>query len=766
MKGRPSKLLAATGRTCVRVPEPREIAALPLTWDHLTAGRGHAASPAPRPPLAAEVLAGIVASLVTIAHCLSFSALIFSGELRDGLAAGLWGFMLATALASLAAAFITTLPPVLAGPRNPAIAVMSVMAAGIAAEIIAAGGTGARAAQHVLAALSVATVLTGLVLWGLGAFRLGQIVRFVPYPVIAGFLAASGWLLITGGFKVATGRPLDLGALSIPTGSDAARLAIAVLFAGLVQLLRTRGAGAAVLPMLFVGSTVLLDIVLWWMGERGGWFLTSSSQARPWSPLGFSAADVDWRVIARAAVEILSIVAVTVIALLLDISSLEVQRRSSADMDAEFRNGGLLHLALAPLGGLSVGVALNPSRLIDELGGTTRLAGLAGGLAVGLVLLSGLDISALVPTPLLAGLVIYLGAGVISEALRTSPAGRSWTELGLTVAIMLAIVRLGYLTGVVLGIVGACLLFAVRYSRIEPIRRHVTRAEVSSPVERSPELKALLAHEGRRIHLFWVTGFVFFGSANRIYEEIRAKTGEGADGRRRWVVLDLTGVSGIDSSAVLSFVKLANWARTANVSLALAGNLAAMKAELQELRLPALGEHVRRHAGRNEALEWCEEELINAVHLQTAPDDMTTFAAWLALELGAEAGKRLLERYLERRPLAPGEVVCEQGMASNSIEFIAMGSVAVTFTDATGRKVRVRRMAGRTVVGEMGFFRHSPRAASVVAINATTVMVLSRARYEALTQEDPDLARALLEFVVRALADRVEHGNREIGALL
>lgn len=717
--------------------------------------------------VAAEMMAGAVASLVTLAHCLSFSALIFSGNLASGLAMGLWGLLAATAAATLISSLTTTLPPVLAGPRNPAIAVMSVMATVIGADVIGAGGSGALAARHVLVALTLSTVLTGATLWLLGAFRLGQIVRFVPFPVIGGFLAASGWLLIVGGFKVATGKPLAMATLSDLGRTDVAKLSVVLAFAGVLQLLRRLGAGSAALPILFVSTAVVIDLALWWAGSRDGWFLGQATSAKPWSVLQPAMLDgLDWRVIARAHVEILSIIGVSVIALLLDISSLEVQRRASADMDREFRSGGAINLALAPFGGLSVGVALNPSRLVDELGGTTRLAGIGAGLALALVLASGVDIAAFVPTPLLAGLVVYLGVGVISEALLRSPAQRSVIEVGLAVAIMLAIVHFGYLTGVVLGLVGACITFAVRYSRIDAIRRHVTRADFAAPVERAPESRALLQREGGRIHVFWLTGFVFFGSSNRIYEEIRAKVGTAKSGQRRWVVLDLTGVTGIDSSAILSFDKLRNWAQTNNVALALAGGASVLGRDLPAAGRSTTTGAVHAFSDRTEALEWCEEGLIAQAHLAIPAVEADAFGRWLASELGLEASRQLMQQYLARREIKAGDSVCRQGEASDEIDLIAAGSVAVTFVDETGRNIRVRRMTGRTVIGEMGFFRGTARAASVVAIDDTLIYGITRERYDALLREDPTLGQALLEFVVRALADRVDFANREIAALI
>ena len=62
--------------------------------------------------------------------------------------------------------------------------------------------------------ISVSTLFTGFLLFGLGALKLGQWVRFIPYPVIAGFLAASGWLLMTGGIEVVTQSNLTLSPAS------------------------------------------------------------------------------------------------------------------------------------------------------------------------------------------------------------------------------------------------------------------------------------------------------------------------------------------------------------------------------------------------------------------------------------------------------------------------------------------------------------------------------------------------------------------------
>src|SRR6185369_15487495 len=124
----------------------------------------------------------------------------------------------------------------------------------------------------------------------------------------------------------------------------------------------------------------------------------------------------------------------------------------------------------------------------------------------------------------------------------------------------------------VLGVIGACLMFALSYSRIGVIRRHLTRYEFSSNVERSPEQSRLLREEGKRVHVFWLSGFIFFGSSNGLFERIkRVIEGQSDDKPVGYVVLDFGQVPGLDTSAVLSLVKLRNYCNEHGVTIVFSG---------------------------------------------------------------------------------------------------------------------------------------------------------------------------------------------------
>lgn len=730
--------------------------------------RGNAAS------VLRDVLSGSIAALVTIAYCISFSALIFQGSIADGFSIGLAALLTGTAVTGVIVALTTTLAPADAGPDTPAVAVISVLAASIAAQIQAQGLGTEQAILHVLTAISVATLLTGLLLLGLGAFKLGVWLRFVPYPVIGGFLAASGWLLITGGIEVMTGVAPSLslarlGELIAP--ENLPQLAIGVLFAGTVFVVRRRVDSFLVLPIAFFMMLMVLNVALLGLGQaeatggEGRWFLQGVSDLERWMPaMAVVQHDLKWSVLAQNAAEIGAVCGVTAVSMLLDVSSLEVARQKSADLDKELRTNGIANVIAASVGGFVGNLSLNGSVLIDEAGAASRLSGAVAALICAFVLFVGADIAALVPKPLLGGLLAYLGLVIISEAMIRTPAQRTWTDLALAGAIMAVIVYSGYLLGVLLGVVGACLLFAFSYSRIGVVRRHLTCRDFTSNVERSPVEARLLREHGEQVHLLWLSGFIFFGSSNGLFEYVRRTIERQSEKPVGYVILDFRGVPGLDTSAVLSLVKLRNYCDQNLVTLVFSSLTESMRKTFEAAGFFSERETNRVFPTRNDAQEWCEGRILSQ-HEVDGPGD-SSFEDWLRAELGDSADIAKLIGYFERRELAADEILFDEGGPSDTVEMLASGCVAITITDDDGQSARLRRMVGQTVVGEMGFYRNAPRTATVVAEQPTVVYRMTREAFERMEREDPQTASAFNRLIIRVLSDRLEFANREVSALV
>ena len=143
-----------------------------------------------------DLFAGLVSSVLSIAYGLSFAALIFSGPLTPWLAYGIAATCIATATGAAVVAAGSSIPFMIAGPDGSTAAVTAAMTAALVGPLAASGTENLLAPA--LFVLSLSAGLTGLLLCTLGFAGAGGAIRFVPYPVIGGFLGATGWLMTSG----------------------------------------------------------------------------------------------------------------------------------------------------------------------------------------------------------------------------------------------------------------------------------------------------------------------------------------------------------------------------------------------------------------------------------------------------------------------------------------------------------------------------------------------------------------------------------------
>lgn len=93
-------------------------------------------------------------------------------------------------------------------PQDAPVAILAMIAAAIAGNLAASAPPDALFFT-VVAVIALTSLLTGLCFFVLGTFQLGNLIRFIPYPVIGGFLAGTGWILLKGGMEVMTDMSLN-----------------------------------------------------------------------------------------------------------------------------------------------------------------------------------------------------------------------------------------------------------------------------------------------------------------------------------------------------------------------------------------------------------------------------------------------------------------------------------------------------------------------------------------------------------------------------
>jgi sulfate permease, SulP family len=284
---------------------------------------------------------GLVASLLLLATAFSNGALIFTGPLQPFLGEGVTAALITTAVTTIFVALTCNFPSAVAGPTGNTAALLA--AAMVTLGPVLSAMPPPQALALVVACLGAAALLTGLALFALGWRRLGKMVRFVPYPVVAGFLAATGFLIVSGAVRMATGVPLTRSTLgSFAEPHTALLLGITALWAAALWLLTGRFKNPLTLPLSLVTAIVLVHAVLAVLHlaqdavHQSGLMFAASADSHPVIPLITGEyLRADWFALWPVAGDLVSVAVMAILGVLLNFTVLELATGIDADIDRE-----------------------------------------------------------------------------------------------------------------------------------------------------------------------------------------------------------------------------------------------------------------------------------------------------------------------------------------------------------------------------------------------------------------------------------------------
>ncbi len=712
-----------------------------------------------------DVFAGAICSVLSIAYCLSYAALIFSGPLARYLSYGLAVTFLSAAVAAAVMAWRSSLPFAIAGPDSSTSAVTATLAATMASQLAATGDT--RLLMPILIILAVSTAATGIVLCAFGLLRAGRAIRFIPYPVIGGFMGATGVLMVLGAVQVITGAPLTLGSLAVFAGAATlAKIAAGLTVALVLQLLLSRSSSPAILPAVLVVATVTVHAGIALSGtsladaQGSGWLfepLPSAPLSLPWRPAALAA--FPWGSLLPLSGDLLAVIFVTVVSLLLNITGVEIATRREADMDRELNTLGLATLASSVLGGYVSCLSLSRTSLNYSLGGRSRLSGLTVAVVSALVLFADPSFLGYAPKYALGGLSFFAGGRLAYRWVWQSATQLSRLEYVSLIAVVLIIVEWGFIAGVLSGIIIGCATFAMSASRVNAIKFAFDGSEYRSHLDRSADELAILGQHGRELQGMSLQSYLFFGSANRLYQHVKTLLRQHPG--CRFLVFDFRLVTGIDSSATYSFSQIKHAADEAHARIVLVGLRPELERAFQVSRL--LSDDIGLAPDLDRALETCEDAIIAAHQVKDSERD--SLHGWLTRALGSAEHADALVALCRRFEARPGDIIARQGEPANSMHFILEGRVGILVDTGDGRTVRVRSLGRHTTIGEMGLISGRPRSATIQAEAASVLYELTAEHFNAIKREQPALGQALLSYVIAVMTERLSFASRVIGVL-
>ncbi len=711
-----------------------------------------------------DLLAGSLSSLLVVAYAISFGALIFSFDQGAFLSQGMSVTLISSAVVGLVAAIFSSLPIIVAGPDSLATALIAITASGIAADVHTIGGQPVEVIATVLFALASSAVIAGMIFYILGHLRQGLLMQYLPYPVVGGFLAGSGYIIIIGALRLLIGTELNLtNLLAIPH-----KFPLSVLLATLICL------ALLIIPRwwkhyLLIPLTIIVGIALTYLAIfiLGIDFETARQDRVIFQPLQVETAvplpminfsDVNWRVILDHAGELIVAMGVSLLTILMNTTGIEVMLKKDLDHDRELKVAGISNILSGLAGGIFGYQFFNRTNINFLAGATGRLSGIFSSLLCLGTLLVFPGVVAYFPRPVLAGLLAYVGIALMHAWVIKTYRQLNAYEYGLIILILTVIIFKGFMLGVLAGITGACVLFAFHYGRISAVKHEFSGTQNFSRCIRSADNLEILKVHSNQIFGVCLRGYIFFGSAHEIFVKCREKIDKGT----KFNVLDFRQVLGLEASGGRVLLRLLDICKDRKIALI----LTAVKPQIRQ-QLESQGvsfAHILAFDDLAEGIQYVEESLLDH-HESRSSESNISIEKQLAFHFSDNCHRHLLE-YLKKSLVNKGEIIFKKGEPGDHLFFLCQGRVNVLGTLNEENAAKLNVFSDGTIFGETAVLSGKPRNAYVVADEDCVLYRLTIEDINRMGKENSATLLELQNYLLVTLASRLSSMSQTIEILI
>jgi SulP family sulfate permease len=719
-------------------------------------------------PEAGDLWGGLAAMLVALPSAIAFGVAIYSpfgaSYAAQGALAGILGV---TALGLIAASLGGT-NRLITAPCAPAAAVLSAFVI----EFMHGDGN----IQTALLMVSMLGLMAGMLQIFFGTMRLGQLIKYMPYPVVSGYLSGVGLIIIVSQIPIFLGAPkgthfweslakmdiwkwqsMVVGAVTIavmllaPRVTKAVPAAILALLAGVLTYF---GLGLADPALLTLAGNPFV------VGSLGGGGSFTDAIAGRWHAMG----NIGFDQIRNIAVPALTLAVLLSIDTLKTCMVLDALTHSRHNSNRELIGQGFGNVASAVIGGIPGAGQMGATLVNMSSGGVSRLSGIVeGALALVAFLVLGALIS-WVPVAALAAILIVIGVRMIDRHSFQFLKQRS-TILDFVViaAVVTTALTVSLIAASGTGIVLAVFLFIREQIGGTIVRqKHLCNATFSKRVRTHAEMEMLVAH-GERGVVIELQGSLFFGTANQLYTALEPELKT-----RTYIILDMRRVQSIDVTAAHILEQIRDMMADKKGFLVysrLPTNLPSgqdMQQYFEQIGLAPYKSAARVFDDIDDAKEWVENRILKEVNVkqeEETPLDITEFELFKGCKAETLAA---IDAHLVRVSYPAGTKIFSRGDKGDELFFVRKGLVRFMQPIDANHSRRLSTCGRGAFFGEMAFLDGDARSADVIAINDVELFMLSRKTFDTFAEEHKKTALNLLVGLASVLTGRVRYLTTEL----
>lgn len=716
----------------------------------------------------------LAAMLVALPASIAFGVTIYAAIAPSYAAIGALAGIIGATVIGLVASTLGGTDRLISAPCAPAAAVLSAFAI----ELVGQGID----PNTIVLLLVLLGVLAGIVQLLLGFIGVGRLIKYIPYPVVSGYLSGVGLIIIGSQIPKFVGAAVgtrwweallapwnwDWRALAIGTATVIVAVAAPKItkkvpgtILGIVAGLLTYFALAIQEPKLWeiTGNPLVIGPL---GAARDGYFAAITER---WHDIG----DLHLSQIASLFGSALTLAALLSIDTLKTCVVIDQLTRTQHDSNRELVAQGIANISSAAVGGTPGAGTMGASLVNLNSGAQTRVSGVMEGVLSLIAALIFGSFLAWLPVATLAGILIVIGIRMLDrEPLRFIESRATVFDFAVVLAVVVVALTIGLIAASAVGVAMAIILFVREQIGGSVVRHKVYANQMSSTWYRPEAEMRIIEQKGNQAVIFELQGSLFFGTTQQLYSELEPELG-----KRNYVILDLKRVQSVDVTAAHLLHNVRQTLQERGAMLLFSGvreklpNGRNLREFLEQTGVVNASDDsvVRVFPELDAAIEWVEDHILGEVQ---APAEIETPIELQEMDLFSHRKDETLkdlETRMEQRTYRAGETIYAQGAAGDEIFWIRRGTVRIFAPLGAGRSRHIASFSRGDFFGGLAFLDNRPRGNDAVALTETEVYVLSREQFDLLAEEHKKLAFSLITAIARTLAIRLRHADTELTML-
>ena len=704
-----------------------------------------------------DILGGFSGAAVALPQSMGLGIVLFLAMGLNASSGALAGLIGATVLLFVTGGVGATLGA-MSAPNGP----MTMLLVGVMGTMSAQGAS----SELMVLTLSAILITTGVfqILFSLlGGTRL---IKFIPYPVVAGLVSGVGLLMLKSQYTLLAKDWSTVVPHSLQEGYP---LLIALLTAGIMfivpKLSKKKVPGAVGGLVLGIGLFYLLMLLVPVVQEKSwvvGMIPSVSVIHFGFALDAISSLSLETVIFSAMALTILGTTDSLVTSLVADSRTRE-RHNSKKEIIAQ----GSAEVVIGLIGGLG-GWGTKGATLVAIDAGGRRWSAVFAALFFLLLMLFAGGAGDYLPVSVLAGIVAMVGFGMIDTNII------SWmryqqTRLDASVAFLVVVVIVSFnlVTAVGIGVLISILLFVRRQMESPIIHRRISGKAHHSFCARTNDAMSILEAHGDTIVMYELKGDLFFATADKLRSEITEEIGD-----KKMIILHFRRVKYIDLSAMIVLLQITEEAKEKGCELIFChlhkGLGFGKKASKAFRRIDAKQNFSNRvFIDTDKALEYAENLLL-AAHGYTLPTheeersvEENDFCA--KMDSGQ---KEIINDVVQYHTISKGTKLFAKGDKGASLFLLLKGEVEIRLYTNKVEYKRLAKYGAGTYFGEVSFVNPGPRSAhAVIVVDAKLAEVTRSSLLELDEKIQAQMALALLFELGITLSDELRRSVEDIKRL-